>query len=89
MSDTVEVIKQIVVGLKRSPELTAQLHDRTNLIDEVRLDSLELLQLMLELEDKLAIQIDFEALEFSHLHSIERLAGFLDSMPPLPKAGGA
>jgi len=88
MSDTVEVIKGIVGGLRRSAG-TAQLHARTNLVDEVKLDSLELLQLMLELEDKLAVRIDFEALDFSHLHSITRLAEFLDSMPPLPKAGEA
>lgn len=89
MPDTVEVIKQIVSGFKRSPTVTAQLHAQTNLVDEVKLDSLELLQLMLELEDKLAVRIDFEALDFSHLHSIARLAAFLDSMPPLPKSGGA
>lgn len=89
MSDTVEVIKRIVGGLKRAPAVKAQLNAQTNLVEDVKLDSLELLQLMLELEDRLAVQIDFEALEFSHLYSIARLAGFLDSMPRLSKAGEA
>jgi hypothetical protein len=41
-----------------------------------------MLQFMLELEDRLAIRIDFDRLEFSYLHSIHRLADFLDTMPP-------
>jgi acyl carrier protein len=87
MSDTVEVIKRIVSVLKRSPGLAAELHDDTNLIEDVKLDSLEMLQFMLEVEETLAVRIDFDALHFSHLQSISRLADFLDAMPPLRKTG--
>lgn len=84
MSRTLEVIKQIVATIKRTPSLARELHGDTNLIEDVKLDSLELLQFMLEVEERLAIRIDFEALDFSHLQSIARLAEFLDSMPALP-----
>ena len=83
MSATVEVIKKIVTTIKRAPPLMSELHGDTDLIEDVKLDSLELLQFMLEVEEKLAVRIDFEALDFSHLRSITRLAEFLDSMPSL------
>ncbi len=51
-------------------------------LDGVGMDSLELLQFMLELEERLAIQIDFDRLEYSYLHSIQMLAEFLATMPP-------
>lgn len=88
MSDTVEVIKQIVVEIKRSPGLLATLRPETSLIDDVGLDSLELLQFMLEIEGRLALRIDFEALDFADLHSISRLAAFMDSMPALQASDG-
>ena len=36
---------------------------------------------MLEIESTLAIQIDFDRLEFAYLRSIDTLAAFLDTMP--------
>jgi acyl carrier protein len=84
MSTTIEVIKRIVTTIKRTPMLASDLSGDTNLIEDVKLDSLELLQFMLEVEERLAIRIDFDALDFYHLQSIARLAEFLESMPPLP-----
>jgi acyl carrier protein len=50
-------------------------------ISDVGLDSLELLQFMLEIEASLAIEVDFERLSYDHLESLTDLASFLDSMP--------
>jgi acyl carrier protein len=50
-------------------------------ISDVGLDSLELLQFMLEIEASLAIEVDFERLSYDHLGSLTDLASFLDSMP--------
>lgn len=81
MSTTISTIKEVVAKLRRQPELAVELDDDADLVDEIMLDSLEMLQFMLELEDKLQVRIDFEALEFSYLHSLRRLAVFLDAMP--------
>lgn len=86
---TIAAIKDIVARLKRDPGLAARLDDAADLVDGVGLDSLEMLQFMLELEERLAIQIDFDQLEFSYLRSISRLAAFLDSMPRRQVAAGA
>ena len=78
---TIDAIKAIVSRLKRDPALAERLEDAADLVEGVGLDSLEMLQFMLELEERLAIQIDFDQLEYSYLRSIERLAAFLDTMP--------
>jgi acyl carrier protein len=81
MNDTITAIKAILGKLKRDESMAAQLSDEADLIDEVGLDSLEMLQFMLEVEERLGLQIDFEALEFDYLRSIRVLAEFLDRTP--------
>ncbi|HTG72258.1 MAG TPA: hypothetical protein VMB70_00725, partial [Terriglobia bacterium] len=53
-----------------------------DIVNDVRLDSLEMLRFMLELEASLSIQIDFDRLEYSYFNSIETLAEFISAMPP-------
>jgi acyl carrier protein len=81
MTSTVAAIKEIIAKLRGSPELATELSDTADLVNGLALDSLEMLQFMLELEDRLAIRIDFDRLEFSYLRSIRTLADFLDTMP--------
>jgi acyl carrier protein len=81
VSATAAVIKQIVAKLRGEPALADELADTADLVGEIALDSLEMLQFMLEVEERLAIRIDFERLEFAHLRSIRTLAEFLDAMP--------
>jgi acyl carrier protein len=81
MSATIEALKRIVAKVKLDPTLSARLSESTDLIDDVGLDSIEMLQLMLEIEASLAIQIDFDRLEYSYLRSLQSLAAFLDTMP--------
>jgi len=77
----IRVIKESLEHVKRTAGLAATLSDGADIIGEVRLDSLQMLQFMLELEERLSIQIDFDALEYSYLNSIQRLAEFLEMMP--------
>jgi acyl carrier protein len=83
MSTTVDAIKRILAKVKADPTLDTRLTDTADLVDEVGLDSLEMLQLMLEIEATLAVQIDFDKLEYDYLRSIQSLATFLDSMPAI------
>lgn len=89
MSTEIAAIKDILEKLKRRPGLAAELADTADLIDGVGLDSLELLQFMLELEERLSLRIDFDRLEYSYLRSIASLAAFLKTMPAraAPAAG--
>jgi len=86
MNATVEVIKRVLAKIKADPSLPARLTDGADLVDGVGLDSLEMLQFMLELEAELQVQIDFDQLEFSTLRSLQSLAAFLETMPARPAA---
>jgi len=79
--NTINTIKEILATIKRDPEIKMTIGNQADLISEVGLDSLELLQFMLEVEEQMGIQIDFELLEFSYLNDIEKLAAFLEKMP--------
>jgi len=87
MTTTIGAIKEVVAKVRGTPELALELTDTADLVDGLALDSLEMLQFMLELEDRLAIRIDFDLLEFSYLHSISALADFLDTMPARRASG--
>jgi acyl carrier protein len=80
---TVKDLKEVLAGLIGDPELAQTLHDTASLLTDVSLDSLELLQFMLEIEASLGIEVDFERLSYEHLGSLVELASFLDSMPRL------
>lgn len=88
MRTHLDTIKSIIAKLKRRPELAMELRDDADLVEEIRLDSLEILQFMLDLEERLNIRIDFEALEFAYLNDISVLAGFLERMPPRESTAG-
>jgi len=90
MTSTLDVLKQILAKLRGNPELATELGDDADLVAGLALDSLEMLQFMLEVEERLAIRIDFERLEFSYLQSMRTLADFLDTMPArMPSTSGA
>jgi acyl carrier protein len=74
----VSALKQLLAGVRGDPALL-DLPDSASLVDDVRLDSLELLTFMLEIEAKLAVRIDFERLDYDHLGSLAELAAFLDA----------
>lgn len=77
---TVIALKDVLADLRGDPNLK-KLPDNASVLSDVGLDSLELLQFMLEIEASLAVEVDFERLSYEHLESLADLASFIDSMP--------
>ncbi len=77
---TVVALKDVLASLRGDPDLK-KLPDHASVISDVGLDSLELLQFMLEIEANLAIEVDFERLSFDDLESLTDLAAIVDSKP--------
>lgn len=73
-------IKQILEKVKGVPGLSQELSDTANIIDDVGLDSLEMMEFMLEVESQLSLEIDFEKLDFSYLSSIKKFSEILKQM---------
>jgi acyl carrier protein len=86
---TITDLKEVLAAIVGDPELSHTLADDASLISDVSLDSLELLQFMLEVEASLGVEIDFERLDYEHLGSLRDLAAFLDTMPrPMQRLTG-
>lgn len=50
---------------------------QTNLVDDVGLDSMELINLILEIEEKFDIEIDFDDFEYDCLECFDKFADFI------------
>jgi acyl carrier protein len=76
----VKEIKLILEKVKGVPGLSQQLSDSADIIEDVGLDSLEMMEFMLEVETQLSLEIDFEKLDFSYLRSIKKFSEILKQM---------
>jgi acyl carrier protein len=72
-----ETIKKILSEVKDTPTAAIALSDDTNIINDIGLDSLQMVTFMLKLEEELNIEIDFDTLDFSTLMSVGSLCNFL------------
>ena len=70
-------IKSILSEVKENPELAVCLSDEADIVNEVGLDSLQLVTFLFRLEEAFGIEIDFENFDYADLRSINRLAEVL------------
>ena len=56
MRSTIDALKLVVAKVKSDPALADRMSDTVDLVDEIGFDSIEMLQLMLEIEASLAIR---------------------------------
>jgi acyl carrier protein len=71
-----EKIQKILSEVKDTP-VTLMISDDTDIINDIGLDSLQMVAFMLKLEEELDIEIDFDNLDFSDLTSVSSLCNFL------------
>ena len=76
----IQEIKLILEQIKGVPGLAARLSDSADIIEDIGLDSLQMMEFMLEVESQLDLEIDFEKLDFSYLRSIEKFSDILQQM---------
>ncbi|WP_028561002.1 acyl carrier protein [Paenibacillus pinihumi] len=74
----IQTIMTILCEVKNTPELRPSLKPQTDIIQEVGLDSLQMINFVLAIEDAFDLEIDFETFDYEHMSSIERLASFLE-----------
>lgn len=73
-----EQIKQILGELKNDLSLSEKLSDSASIIDDVGLDSLQMINFFLKIEDEFEIEIEFDAFEFDYLNSISTFCSFIE-----------
>ena len=70
-----EYIKSAILRVKQDFDIE-NLRESTDLINEVGLDSLEMIQFILQLEDEYEIEIDFDELDIELFSSVKKLDEF-------------
>jgi acyl carrier protein len=74
----VEDIKRILEEVKGIPGYAQSISAQSNIIQDIALDSLEMLNFILKVESELGVEIDFEKLSFTYFQSIQSFCDFLD-----------
>lgn len=77
MEVSVRQIAAILSGVKQDPALADRVAGSTDILNEIGLDSIEMTQFFLDLEEKLQLEIDYERLEPACLKSVDLLRRFL------------
>ncbi|WP_127593063.1 acyl carrier protein [Paenibacillus lautus] len=73
-------IVDILCSIKEDqPELREVLSPETDLNNDIGLDSLQMIQFMLKVEDQLNVVIDYDQFDYEHLQSIDSFITFLKS----------
>ncbi|CAM4456209.1 acyl carrier protein [Paenibacillus endophyticus] len=75
-------IKEILAKVKEDENLTDSLQPNSDLINEVGLDSLQMIGFILEVEETFLVEIDYENFDLKHLNSIETFMSFLNRLEP-------
>lgn len=67
-------IISLIQEIKGNSDLCIE--EDTNLADDIGLDSLELINLILEIEEKYDVEIDLDEFDFDYLESFKRFVDF-------------
>lgn len=77
-----EKIKEILAEVKETPQLLDTLSDDSDIITEVALDSLEIINFILKIEEKFDLEFDFDHFDYFHLKSINTFSRFIHGQLP-------
>lgn len=73
-----ERVKQILGELKNDLSFSGKLSDSSSIIDDVGLDSLQMINFFLKIEDEFDVEIEFDAFDFAYLSSIGAFCSFIE-----------
>ncbi|CDM70315.1 hypothetical protein CM240_3198 [Clostridium bornimense] len=73
-------IIEILADIKEDEKLKDTLTGESSIIDDVGLDSLEMINFLLMIEEEFKKEINFERLEYSNLSSINTFVTFLEAL---------
>lgn len=76
-NETQEIIKQVLAELTEDTSKLDSWTGDTGILTDIGIDSLQLVKLLLKLEDRLEITIDYEGLSFEDVATIKSLEEYL------------
>ena len=79
-------IIRLIAQVKNDPEVAKRVTGSSHLVNDVGLDSLQLINLILLVEEEFAVEVDFESFQIEHLSSLDRFAHFVTGLKPTPQS---
>ena len=73
-------IGALLARVTKKPALAEKVTATTDLVNEVGLDSLQMIDFLLGLEDEFGIEVDFDSLDMQHLTSVEALCRYVGNL---------
>ena len=70
-------IIEIISEIKNDPGLLEELNGQSDIIAESGMDSLQMINFILRVEDEFEVEIDFDEFDLSHLGTIEHFLDFV------------
>jgi acyl carrier protein len=71
----IDILKEFV----KDEEKKKSINGSTDIINEIGLDSLNMINFILKLEDTFEIELDYEDLNFTHITCVDKLCDFLNT----------
>lgn len=75
-----EKLVNIICTVKEDDTLAEKIENSTDLLNEIDIDSLQLINIILQIEDKLEVEINFDEFDMNNLKSIDSLCRYINSM---------
>ncbi|OAS21841.1 acyl carrier protein [Paenibacillus oryzisoli] len=75
-----EKIKEIIVKVKEDNTVAETLTPASDLINEVGLDSLQMISFILQVEEAFLVEIDYEDFDMAQMKSVETFMVFLSKL---------
>ncbi|AXX31902.1 acyl carrier protein [Actinosynnema pretiosum subsp. pretiosum] len=78
-------IKEVLAGVLGAPELVERITDATNVVQDLGINSIQMINFLLALEDAFDVELEFEELSFEQLESLPEIRRFVvAAMPDSP-----
>ncbi|MCP2163165.1 acyl carrier protein [Goodfellowiella coeruleoviolacea] len=80
VADTAAVagrIKALLGTILGDPALAATIDENTSIVNDLGLDSIQMINFLLQLEDEFNLELDFEDLSLEQLDSLRQLTAFV------------
>ena len=74
---TLDKLIEIIVEVRETPELRDSISSDADIINDIGIDSLQLINLILKVEDEFDVEIDFDEFQMDELTSVERFFNYI------------
>lgn len=78
-------MKELLAEILGDPRLAASIPDDVDIVDDLRLDSLQMISFLLAIEDRFDVELDFESLGLDDLRSLRQFCALV--LPGVPEPG--